>query len=323
MKNGKLQFGLRCSHLLQKTEKNTISKNGKLVYISGNYFYDQPNFHCSIRILPHQQNTGGFFVAVIEKLKHINTKEKKSSNQAEVDCNKKECKQTDNAKRPFDETLPENQRKRRRKEGYKEDPFIFLEDDEKVWPDIKNYYEISDEFDVKCLLVRCHEGKRKNIYLTSAAVRDLVLQNKDVIKFINTGVKCFVRSDNRNMKCAFRIANDGLESIFSYIGDSRKVRITKEDLITLLLNTDPRNAPKIENLSDFVKKQVENLSPGSCILIYNEEDEGKEPFYLHISGWRGTNSLRSYMSQHGTVHILRLLEADTSKYGKLFYLSVQ
>lgn len=214
--------------------------------------------------------------------------------------------------------MPQNQRKRRRKEGFKEDPFIFLEDDEKVWPDIKSYYEISDKFDVKNLLVRCHAGKRKNIYLTSPLVRDLVLQNQGTIKFINTGVKCFVRSDNRNMKCAFRIANDGLESVFGFVGESRKVQITKEDLIMLLLNNDPKNSPKIESLSEFLRKQVEVLSPGSCILIYTEGSEGvegKEPFYLHISGWRGTNTLRSYMSQHGIVHILRLLGADTSKFG--------
>lgn len=124
----------------------------------------------------------------------------------------------------------------------------------------------------------------------------------------------FVRCDNRNMKCAFRIANDGLESVFNFIGDSRKVLITKEDLIMLLLNDNPQKSPPIETLSDTVRKQAEALSPGSCVIIYQES--GTCPFTLHLSGWRGTTSFRCYMDQHSTVHLLRLLGADISKYGK-------
>lgn len=223
---------------------------------------------------------------------------------------------SENGKRPNDDNSTQNQRKKRRQDGYKEDPFVFFKDDEVVWPEIKEYYQISEDFDVKNLLVRCHVGKKKNIYLTSSAVRDLVTQNQGGVKFINTGVKCFVRSDNRNMKCAFRIANDGLESIFHYIGAQRKVNITKEDLVMLLLNDVPEKSPPIDSLTSFLQDQVKPLSPGSCVLIYTEEDGG-EKFVLHISGWRGTTSLRCYMSQHSTVHLLRILGADTSKYGKL------
>jgi hypothetical protein len=56
--------------------------------------------------------------------------------------------------------------------------------------------------------------------------------------------------------------------------------------------------------------------PGSCVLIYKEDIEGNDvPLVIHISGWRGTTSLRCYMSQHSTVHLLRLLGGDISKYG--------
>lgn len=100
--------------------------------------------------------------------------------------------------------LPQNQRKRRRKDVYREDPYVFFKEDEPVWTDIKSFYSMSDKFDPQCLLTRCHEGKKKNIYLTSAAIRDLIVTNQSTIKFINTGVKAFVRCDNKNMKCAFR-----------------------------------------------------------------------------------------------------------------------
>lgn len=58
----------------------------------------------------------------------------------------------------------------------------------------------------------------------------------------------------------FRIANDGLESIYPLIGDCRKVHIPNEDLITLLTNNDPQNSPPIASLSKTIQDQVEHLS---------------------------------------------------------------
>ncbi|KAH1015496.1 tRNA (cytosine(34)-C(5))-methyltransferase [Dendroctonus ponderosae] len=266
------------------------------------------NLNRCIRILPHQQNTGAFFVAVLRKVGPFTTKEKRN--------------ETDNvgpekpsSKGDFDERLPQNQRKRRRKDVYREDPYVFFKEGEEVWSDIKSFYDISEKFDEQCLLTRCHEGKKKNIYLTSAGIRDLVITNQSTIKFINTGVKAFVRCDNKNMKCAFRVANDGLESIYPYIGNCRKVSIPIDDLITLLTNNTPQNSPAIASLSENVQQQVKDLGPGSCILIYTEKsDDDQNDMQIHISGWRGTSSLRCYTTQHSTVHLLRLLGGDISKY---------
>lgn len=59
------------------------------------------------------------------------------------------------------------------------------------------------------------------------------------------------------------------------------------------------------------------VAPGSCLLVYKEEnnENSESPLVLNISGWRGTSSLRCYMSQFSTVHLLRLLGGDVSKYG--------
>ncbi|XP_060531171.1 LOW QUALITY PROTEIN: tRNA (cytosine(34)-C(5))-methyltransferase [Cylas formicarius] len=260
-----------------------------------------------LRILPHQQNTGAFFVAVLRKVKPFTSNEKAIKDEEAEETKKRENE---------DSRLPQNQRKRRRRDGYREDrPFVFFDDDEPVWTDIKKFYEISDQFESKCLLTRCPVGKKKNIYLTSEGVRDLVVANQGRLKFINTGVKAFVRCDNKNMKCPFRIANDGLESIYPYVGKSRKVDIPRDDLITLLMNDKPQKSPPITSLSRTVQDQVRDLSPGSCILIYKENmKDSNIPLIIHVSGWRGTTSLRCYMTQHSTVHLLRLLGGDISKY---------
>lgn len=41
-----------------------------------------------------------------------------------------------------------------------------------------------------------------------------------------------------------------------------------------------------------------------------------DSFTLYIVGWRGSSSLRAYVDQSDTVHILRLIGADLSKFEK-------
>lgn len=96
------------------------------------------------------------------------------------------------------------QRKKNRLHGYKEDPYVFFKPDEDVWKVISSFYELDAKFNPLCLLTRSFSDKKKNIYYCSEPVRDLLLCNQDTIKIINTGVKTFVRCDNRNMKCSYR-----------------------------------------------------------------------------------------------------------------------
>lgn len=161
----------------------------------------------SIRILPHLQNTGGFFVAAIVKKSLLPwervpkpaaplVEEKLIAIEPPSDDTKEDKKESSAPWGP--------QRKRRRLHGYKEDPYVFFTENEEIWEHIKSFYDLSNEFDPLCLLTRSYGGRKKNVYFCSAPVRDLLLCNENSIKIINTGVKTFVRCDNRNMKCAFR-----------------------------------------------------------------------------------------------------------------------
>lgn len=76
---------------------------------------------------------------------------------------------------------------------------------------------------------------------------------------INTGVKTFVRCDNKNMKCAFRLAQEGLNSLFHFLGERRKINITKDDLIMLLQNDDPHTPPVIARLNPSTQSQVKDF----------------------------------------------------------------
>lgn len=173
------------------------------------------------------QNTGGFFVAAIIKKSLLPwekipkpipiqviveetplAKETVPENPSRPQQNLEETSSetvSENASKQQQNSAPsEPQRKRRRLHGYKEDPYVFFTKNEEIWEQIKSFYDLSNEFNPLCLLTRSFVGKKKNIYFCSPAVRDLLLCNESSIKIINTGVKTFVRCDNRNMKCAFR-----------------------------------------------------------------------------------------------------------------------
>lgn len=82
----------------------------------------------SIRILPHHQDTGGFFVTVMEKIKPLPWETTlKKTNEVETDESVNVVKNTERKRKE----------KKRRFQGYKEDPFVFLTDDDPVWPEIR------------------------------------------------------------------------------------------------------------------------------------------------------------------------------------------
>lgn len=280
------------------------------------------NLDRCIRILPHQQDTGGFFVAVIEKLRPLPWEAAAKncpadSEEGGQDSGEKDATENSNG----DKTPWGPQRKKRRIHGYKEDPFIFFTEEEPLWPSIRDFYDISNELHPTCLLTRCKEGKKKNIYFTSPAVRDIVVNNHEKIKLINTGVKTFVRCDNKSMQCPFRLAQEGLRSILPYVGPKRKIFLTKSDLVKLLLNDDPKFPPETTTLDESTQKQLTDIVQGSCVLEHKGEEDvsadGDVPgLTLSMVGWRGTKSMRAYVPVSDCVHYLRLCGADVSKYEK-------
>uniref|UniRef100_A0A1I8MXI6 tRNA (cytosine(34)-C(5))-methyltransferase n=1 Tax=Musca domestica TaxID=7370 RepID=A0A1I8MXI6_MUSDO len=261
-----------------------------------------------IRVLPHLQNSGGFFVAVLQKKAQLPFE--KNDVKDLLEKPKPEVKVDAEGKPIEEKSVPWGpQRKRRRLHGYKEDPYVFFEENDADWLEIKKFYELDDSFNSRCLLTRCITEKKKNIYYCSELIRDLVLLNEDNIKIINTGVKSFVRCENRHTQHPFRLAQEGLQTTNAFVGSSRRIVVEKEDLILQLNCTDPTKPPSTLELKETTQQRCKELSVGSCILKYSDER-----FTLHIVGWRGTSSLRAYVDSSETLHILRLLGADISKF---------
>ncbi|XP_034489569.1 tRNA (cytosine(34)-C(5))-methyltransferase [Drosophila innubila] len=268
-----------------------------------------------MRILPHMQDTGGFFVAIIEKRRAL------SFEQNDVQDLKPEAEQTepeqseqpklDESGKPVElKSAPWGpQRKRRRLHGYKEDPYVFFGEQDADYESLKKFYQLDEAFNQRCLLTRCQTERKKNIYYCSEAIRDLVLNNEHNIKIINTGVKTFVRCENRHTLNPYRLAQEGLQTSNAFIGNCRRIQVEREDLILLLNCQDPTKPPSTHDLKPETQERCKELCVGSCILKYVDES-----FTLFIVGWRGTSSLRAYVAKDETVHILRMLGGDVSKF---------
>jgi tRNA (cytosine34-C5)-methyltransferase len=168
---------------------------------------DADKFHLErcLRILPHQQNTGGFFVSVLKKVALLpwEAPEKKPIVAAPFTNSDAAATVKVEPVEPTKDNGPRSPaRKRQKIRGFKEDPYLFFEEDEELWPPLKyhqyylvshhicfltvffysrEFYGLSDAMDPKLLLTRCKEGKKKNIYYTSPMVRDLTRTNVDRI----------------------------------------------------------------------------------------------------------------------------------------------
>ena len=136
------------------------------------------NLERCIRVMPHHQDTGGFFIAVIRKVL------KESDKQLESSESKMKSK------------APPS---KRLKHVYEENPFEFLDSSTQLlndWPKIKDFFKISDRFPDEQMLTRNKKGENvRNVYFVSKQIRELTINNGDRIKFINMGVPLFSKAD--------------------------------------------------------------------------------------------------------------------------------
>ncbi|XP_039260938.2 RNA cytosine-C(5)-methyltransferase NSUN2-like [Styela clava] len=255
------------------------------------------NLERCMRLLPHHQDTGGFFVAVLKKVEKLPWEKDREI------IAKKPLKEDEN-KEQNTEAPPA--KKKKWGAGFKEDPFIFFNDsDKEITSQIKSFYALKDEFPDTQLLSRTSAEKKRHIYMVSSLVRNIITNNPDRLKLINSGVRVFSRSDNNqpNLKCAFRVAQDGSEVIEPFM-QKRVVDIKIDDTILLLCEEQP----DYETLSEYLINQLKDLDPGSMVFKYvPENDSVAVRCKLLMSGWRGKKSARLYMNKYERAHFLNLI----------------
>ncbi|XP_076810972.1 RNA cytosine C(5)-methyltransferase NSUN2-like [Clavelina lepadiformis] len=243
-----------------------------------------------MRLLPHHQDTGGFFVSVLRKVSNLpwQTGEKDVKNQ-----NSKDSPKQPQRKKP------------RWGPGFKEDPFVFFtKDDESLTSEIRSFYGLGT-FPFDQVLSRSTTGKKKHLYFVSHIVKNIVENNINFLKVINTGVRTFSRSDNThaNIACSFRIVQDGVECVEPSMS-KQVVKIKIGDVIKLLVEEQP----KFNTLSDELRTRLSEIDSGSMIYKYVPDDDNADVSCdLLMCGWKGHVSSRLYMCKNERMHFLNMV----------------
>ncbi|XP_056154296.1 RNA cytosine C(5)-methyltransferase NSUN2 [Lampris incognitus] len=302
-----------------------------------------------MRILPHHQNTGGFFVAVLVKKAPMPwnkrypklRKENPSSSAAREGESPAGATPSDN---PLPEMAPEEAEtkkgevegereeeaakaekaqetaakpdgvcgpppsKKMRLFGFKEDPFVFLNENDAVFQPIQTFYDLSPDFPKLNVLTRTHEGKKRHLYMVSKELRNVLLNNSERMKVINTGVKVWSRnSDGEEFGCAFRLAQEGIYSLHPYIR-SRVITVGMEDVKVLLTQENPF----LSKLQDDAHAQAKKMGMGSIVLRYqpNPNNPAEPQCPIELCGWRGKTSIRAFVPRNERFHYLRMLGVE-------------
>ncbi|XP_029023349.1 RNA cytosine C(5)-methyltransferase NSUN2 [Betta splendens] len=306
-----------------------------------------------MRILPHHQNTGGFFVAVLVKKapmpwnkRYPKLRKETSSSAAPQSSSTVASTPTHPASNPeaaveepkggdpadeVDEEAAEEAPKgaalaqeaaaaapegvcgpppfkKMRLFGYKEDPFVFLTADDPVFTTIQSFYDLTPDFPKLNVLTRTHEGKKRHLYMVSKELRNVLLNNSERMKVINTGVKVWSRNnDGDEFGCAFRLAQEGIYTLQPYIR-SRIISVSVEDIKVLLTQENPF----LSKLEEDSHAQAKKLGMGSIVLKYipNPNNPAEPQCPIQLCGWRGKTSIRAFVPRNERFHYLRMLGVE-------------
>ncbi|XP_053253223.1 RNA cytosine C(5)-methyltransferase NSUN2 [Podarcis raffonei] len=289
------------------------------------------------RILPHHQNTGGFFVAVLikkspmpwnkrqPKLQHrlpektistVSAAAEEGSLETAEDHVAVEAKDgdsfvTESTESKKDGVCGPPPSKKMKLFGFKEDPFVFLSEDDSLFSPIQTFYALDPSFPKMNLLTRTQEGKKRQLYMVSKEIRNVLLNNSEKLKVINTGIKVWSRnSDGEQFGCAFRLAQEGIYTLYPFI-NARIVNASIEDVKVLLTEENPF----LSKLSSEVRNQVKGMAMGSIVLQY--EPDPTKPDSLQCSivlcGWLGKTSLRAFVAKNERLHYLRMMGVEVFK----------
>uniref|UniRef100_A0A8B9E884 tRNA (cytosine(34)-C(5))-methyltransferase n=1 Tax=Anser cygnoides TaxID=8845 RepID=A0A8B9E884_ANSCY len=253
------------------------------------------NLERCLRILPHHQNTGGFFVAVLIK-------------KSPMPWNKRQPKVTSfkRAKCYLSITFLEFTMF-----GFKEDPFVFLPEDDPLFEPIQKFYALDPSFPKMNLLTRTQEGKKRQLYMVSKELRNVLLNNSEKMKVINTGIKVWSRnSDGEQFGCAFRLAQEGIYTLYPFI-HARIINVCIEDVKILLTQENPF----LSKFSSETQKKVKDMAMGSIVLKYDPDPEKPDELQCPIvlCGWQGKTSLRAFVPKNERLHYLRMMGVEVFK----------
>ena len=260
------------------------------------------NLDKCIRILPHQQNSGGFFVAVFEK---IDTDVDEDTHNIEtVTSTFKETSLVENPITPpkKKESLPLDAM---------DEPFNFIDlkfpSLNKCW----DFFGFDSKFNRDTCLVRTNAiDSPKVIYSVNPQLKTIIELNCEKLKMISSGVKLFVYQRD-DIECAFRIHSEAIPLIKSHINKNRVVDVDLPFLKLLLEEPFPTfDYLSTNGTSQTIIDKLNQFTPGCAFVYITRDDQDNESIMVPI--WKGIKSINIMISKEDAHELLyRIFRIET------------
>jgi multisite-specific tRNA:(cytosine-C5)-methyltransferase len=255
------------------------------------------NLENCIRVYPHLQNTGGFFITVFEKV-DPESNGKRQAEEAEEDASKKQKTSTS------EEIKPHPQRKEKLPRDANEEPFIFLDPNHeqlsKCWP----FYDFSEEFPRESTLVRNATGEPiRTIYYVSPILRQILSIEEQKLKIIHAGTKLFVSQRNDTGNCPWRVQNETLHTIRPFLGQKRQLTCNLKLLEILFQEAFPKvNDIRASGIDPEFSAKLDTMSEGCVFLTVSREGDNLEDLFLPL--WKGKSNVNLMVNKKDTHELL-------------------
>jgi len=277
-----------------------------------------------MRIFPHYQDTGGFFVAVIQKVAEMpppppdashkaQSKREANKEEQEAEEGKKEESRTSAMENDGDDDTkkaesgedveveeeelaeklivegedapPPSKKKKKEPAEKKEEPFLPLSEDlNRVIVQLREFYGLKPDFPTDQLMARGTASPV--IYAISKGVREVLWSDaRGLVQLINTGIRLFVKHTPPGHTCPYRICQEGLGFVLPYV-TKQILSVPREDFITLL---KAKNPVRFDDLSPKFKEALLSQQLGCCIYVV-EDHLHEETNPLALCAWRANAS---------------------------------
>ncbi|OCF37458.1 multisite-specific tRNA:(cytosine-C5)-methyltransferase [Kwoniella heveanensis CBS 569] len=285
------------------------------------------NLERCMRLLPHDQNTGGFFVCVLQKagpavsndaapaeasassssLKRSATspapeaetkRARDKSPEADLEtaapsAEVTEGEATPSAATPAPAAKPE--KKEKRDLSFREDPLSYVDPYHEEVKSLIERFKFKDTFPKDNLMVRNDYGDPlRTMYLTNDIVKDIIQHNDYTrLRIVSAGVKCFARQDSQQrteIRCKWRTPVDGILEVLPHVGDGIVISANLAELRTLLED----HYPALDRFQDTeFKRALESRDMGCEVVKFEagKSDGGELRLPMWLPVWKAKMSL--------------------------------
>lgn len=263
-----------------------------------------------MRIYPHLQNTGGFFVAVLEK---IDPENKRDSEEGNEDILKRRKVEASNGSQVIPAATPDGGQKVKLPRDANEEPFIFLNPDNSELNKCWSFYGISQLFPSDSTLVRNATGiPLRSIYYIAPILKEILTSPEQKLKVVHGGVKLFVSQRNDSGICPWRIQGESLQTVRKFLSLKRQLSCNLELLKVLFQEAFPKidHVKEMSSDSEFCRR-FDEMQEGCLFLSVRRDGDNLEDLYLPL--WKGRHNVNLMVNKKESQELLyRVFGIETS-----------